>query len=122
MAVQTNDIQPGPYSRFRTLSLMNVAQTVKAGPGRIYEVIIFNAAAATRFVKFYDKATAPTVGTDVPVYTLEIDAKPNGQFSIISDMGWEFVNGIYVAATNVAADNDNTAPTALDIILHVQYK
>src|SRR5690242_4134795 len=43
------------------------ATNIKASAGQVYGYDIYNNNAAVRFVKFYNKATAPTVGTDTPI-------------------------------------------------------
>ena len=39
---------------------------VKASAGQVFGWYLFNAAASTRYVKFYDKASAPTVAATIP--------------------------------------------------------
>ena len=84
------------------------ATLVKGSAGTLYGVTASNTGAAAAFVKFYNKATAPTVGTDVPVLTLAIPAGgtlPNP----IGGLGHRFTTGIAMAITNLAADSDTTA-------------
>jgi len=91
----------------------------KAAPGYLQMITGLNAAAAVRYIKFYDKATAPVPGTDVPVMTVALPATT--AFSILVG-GLAFVNGISYGLTVLAADNDATAVTAADILgLNVMY-
>jgi hypothetical protein len=39
---------------------------VKASAGQVYSLFVSNINAAVRYLKLYNKASAPTVGTDVP--------------------------------------------------------
>src|SRR5581483_5493004 len=50
------------------------ATSVKASAGRLYQIHLCNTSAALKFVKFYNKASAPTVGTDTPVATYPLAA------------------------------------------------
>ena len=81
-----------------------------AAAGTLEELALFNTTAAAIYVKFYDKATAPTVGTDAPAFTLQIPA--NGSVIIGSSLGKPFANGIGYGITGAAADSDTTAVTA----------
>ena len=78
-----------------------------------------NNAAASRAVKFYDKASSPTVGTDIPKRTVIV---PAGQTFVAEfRRGKTFQSGLWVSVTVNAADADATAPTAGDIILTVDF-
>jgi hypothetical protein len=79
-----------------------------------------NTAVAARFVKFYDKATAPTVGTDIPKRTVQVPA--SGQVAASFWRGILFKLGLWVSVTNVATDADNTAPTAGDVLVTVDWQ
>lgn len=99
------------------------ATSMKASAGRLATGRVANThATAWRYLKFYNKASAPTVGTDVPVHTLAI---PPGQSISLLDLcgnyGISFATGIAYAITGAAADNDTTAIGAGDVILTAQY-
>ncbi len=81
---------------------------------------ITNTAAAARSVKFYDLAAAPTVGTTVPKRTVTVAAGSSLTIDFIR--GKFFKAGLWVAVTVNAADTDNTAPTAGDVLLTVDYQ
>src|SRR2546423_1957505 len=46
------------------------ARVIKASPGSIYSIQLFNHSAVPCYFKLYDKATIPVVGTDEPVKTI----------------------------------------------------
>lgn len=95
------------------------ATLVRAGAGRVYEINGQNASAAVVYLKLYDKATAPTVGTDVPAYTLACAASGPFRFDL---GGFQFALGIGYGLTTVAADNGTTALTAADVLgLNIAY-
>ena len=62
----------GVCHRLLSAAATTNATSVKATPGVVKRVIGTSKAATDRFLKFYDKATAPTVGTDVPIMTILI--------------------------------------------------
>ena len=47
---------------------------IATGKRVVYSLAVSNANAAVRYVKLYNKATAPVVGTDVPVATFALPA------------------------------------------------
>ncbi len=76
--------------------------------------------ASARYVKFYDKASAPTVGTDSPKRTILVPASGHVQASF--PRGILFALGLWVSVTTVATDADNTAPAANDVLVTVDYQ
>lgn len=97
------------------------ATLVKNAPGRLFRLIGRNNAAAIRYLKLYDKASAPTVGTDVPVLTLPLAASANFDIAF-GELGHHFATGIGYALTVNGADADTTALTAADVLaLNVIY-
>lgn len=90
------------------------ATSVKASAGTLYGITCSNAGAAAAFVKLYNKASAPTVGTDVPVITIPIGA--SGVVSLnLGELGHRFATGIALAITNLVADTDTTAVAAAQV-------
>jgi hypothetical protein len=96
------------------------ATSVKASAGKLIGYYLSNANAAVRFVKFYNKASAPTVGTDTPVLSLMIPA--GGAANLDSACGIDFGTGIAFATTTGAADSDTGAVAANEIIVNLWYK
>lgn len=97
------------------------ATSVKASAGAIGEIFAFNTSASTKFLKLYNKASAPVVGTDVPVITIPIAPSAESNFRISDMGGMRFTTGIAFAITAAAADNDTTAVAAGDVITGIQY-
>ena len=96
------------------------ATSVKASAGTVYSVTASNINAAIRYLKFYNKASAPTVGTDVPVITIPIPA--GGAINIpFGTTGHRFATGIALAITTGAADSDTGAVEANEIKVATAY-
>jgi hypothetical protein len=87
------------------------AGTVKAAGGNLLEIALSNPTATPAFVKIYDKASAPTVGTDVPVITIPLDANSAKAFEF-GAYGKRFANGIAIAVTGAIAATDTTNAVA----------
>lgn len=75
-----------------------------------------NTGAAAAYVKLYNKATAPVVGTDVPAMILVVPAAVSGVPGVatlpIGFSGFRFALGLGIAITGAAADADTTAVAA----------
>lgn len=67
--------------------------------------MVGNNGAGNAYIKFYNKATAPTVGTDVPFATFLIPPSRNVEI----ELDYGFSLGLGYAITGAAADNDTTA-------------
>jgi hypothetical protein len=99
------------------------ATSVKASAGQVYGIQVFNSNAAIRYLKLYDKASAPTVGTDVPVKVIAIPGNTAGAGVVAPiSIGAAFSNGIAFALTTGAADSDTGAVAANEIIVNLDYK
>lgn len=96
------------------------ATLVKGSAGTLYNIGASNTGAAAAFIKLYNKATAPTVGTDVPVLVLVVPAGGNVDFDL-GPMGHRFSTGIGMAITNLAADSDTTAIAASQVKVLTSY-
>jgi hypothetical protein len=80
-------------------------------------------ATVAAYVKLYDKATAPTVGTDTPKMTILVPLAGSVVLTLSEvGEGIDFANGIGIGATTGAADNDTTAPTANNVIANIFYR
>jgi len=76
------------------------ATSVKASAGTIAVLQVSNINAAGRYLKLYNKASAPTVGTDTPVMTIYLP--PNSNQSIAAAQGLRFSTGIaYALSTGI---------------------
>ena len=107
-----------------TASIVNSAATtnatvVKATAGTVYAVAVSNINAAARYLKLYNKATAPTVGTDVPVITIPIPA--TGVVNVQWEKGLRFGTGIGLAMTTGATDADTGAVAVNEIKSTISY-
>lgn len=96
------------------------ATNVKATAGKIGNLVVTNLTTTTKFLKLYNKATAPTVGTDIPVLTYPL--LPEETIDLFtSGLGLSFATGIGYAITGALADADTTAIGANEIIINMQY-
>lgn len=100
------------------------ATSVKGSAGQVYTIYAHNINAAVRYLKLYNKATAPTVGTDTPVMTLPIPGNTAGAGFVLDTggMGIVFGTGIALALTTGLADADTGAVAANEIVVNILYK
>lgn len=85
---------------------------VKDAPSVLSGFLLTNLSAAAKYVKIYDKATAPVLATDTPVATIALPAGAVATFPV--DLG--LTKGFGYAITGAAADDDATAVAANDVI------
>jgi hypothetical protein len=107
---------------FRILSAATTnATSIKASTGVLYGWSIQNTNASQRYVKLYNKASAPTVGTDTPVMTLLIPGASAGAGNNLAGIAINFSTGIALATTVNPADSDTTAVALDDLIVNLFY-
>jgi hypothetical protein len=86
---------------------------VLTGTSGLHAFYATNTGATPAYVKLYNKATAPTVGTDVPAMVLPIPAAASGVPGVttlpIGHQGFRFALGLGIAVTGGAADTDTIA-------------
>jgi hypothetical protein len=95
------------------------ATSVKASAGNVFKIVGVQANAAARFLKLYNKASAPTVGSDTPIATLYLPPTTVNGGIFEFDFGAQplyFATGIAYALTTAAADADTGALTAADVV------
>ena len=97
------------------------ATSVKASAGQVGHMMVSNNHATNlAYFKLYNKASAPTVGTDTPVATIVI---PAARSVIIpfSAVGARFSTGIAYAITGGMAVSDTTAVAAAQVGISINY-
>lgn len=91
----------------------NNLTSVKASAGQLYDIDVFNTAAYDVFLKFYNKASAPVVASDTPVWTVPVKAGMG--YARTFPQGRAFSTGIAYAITKLQADTDATNVAAGDL-------
>lgn len=99
------------------------ATSVKGSAGQVYGWFCSNVNAAVRYLKLYNKATSPTVGTDTPVMTIAIPGNTAGAGCTVEfTNGIAFGTGIALALTTEATDAGSTGVAASEIVVNLLYK
>lgn len=112
----------GGLTPSQTISAASTNSTnVKASAGVVGLVTVSNINAAARYLKLYNKATAPTVGTDTPVQTYLIPAS-SVQHIPIPEKGIAFSLGIGFGLTTGVAASDTGAVSANEHVVNIGYK
>jgi hypothetical protein len=92
---------------------------VKASAGQVYSISGFNATTYNVYFKLYNKASAPTVGTDSIFWQMGIPA--GGGFTISFPTPLTFGSGIGFGITKANTAADTTATLASDCTVNIQY-
>jgi hypothetical protein len=91
-------------------------QLVQSGTSGLQALFASNTGAGAAYVKLYNKATAPTVGTDTPAMLITVPAAVAGVPGSVEITpgfsGYRFALGLGLAITGGAADSDTTAVAA----------
>lgn len=107
-------VPPTPYF-VNSLATTNGA-LVLTGTSGVPALYATNTGATPAFVKLYNKATAPTVGTDVPEMIIPVPAAVSGVPGVAELSpgfnNYRFTLGLGIAITGGAADTDTTAVAA----------
>jgi hypothetical protein len=98
------------YQKFISATTTN-ATAVSSVPANISILHMENSGDGVRYVKLYNKASAPVVGTDVPFITIGIPAVSSSSFTLPALVGIDFSIGISFAITLGASDTDATPLT-----------
>lgn len=96
------------------------ATSVKASAANVGLLTAYNSGASTRYLKIYNKVTAPTVGTDTPVHTIPIPAGATINFPVPA-AGFRLWFGFALAITGGLADADTTAVGASEVVVNWEY-
>jgi hypothetical protein len=119
LVTQVPGTSPGStVSRVKSAASTN-ATNLKGSAGVVIGWALYNNTTTAKYFKFYNKATSPTVGTDVPFFTVIIPAQgtaslgAGNNFSI--DSGLPFSTGIGYAITGAITDADTTNTAADDV-------
>ncbi|QPD06456.1 hypothetical protein [Synechococcus phage S-SRP01] len=95
------------------------AAVIKSTAANFYGLSVMNTSATTKYVRFYSKATTPTVGTDVPIMVVAVPATSSKEIVYLPAL--RIGTGLGVAITGGAAATDATAVAAGDVQLLVSY-
>lgn len=100
-----------PY--FRNSTADTNGALILTGTGGLQAFYATNEGASVAYVKLYNKATAPTVGTDVPEMTIPVPAAASGVPGVatipVGFSGFRFALGLGISITRNAVHTDTTA-------------
>lgn len=114
----------GGFTPYRLVSAASTnATSVKASAGTLAAIVVSNVNAAMRYLKLYNLAVAPTVGTSTPVFIVPIPGNTAGAGAAIPlpPQGLNFTTGIAFALTTGLADADTGAVAASEISVSLAY-
>ena len=94
---------------------------VKASAGQVYGYTVTNSNTSARYLRFYNTAGSPTVGSTATYMAVMIPGS-GGVVVPIGSIGIAFGTGIAISLTTGAADTDTGSVAANEIKLTVFYK
>lgn len=114
-----------PFHRVSTAD--NNATSLSTKPGKLKSLIGLNVNTTTpRFVKFYDKATAPAPATDPVVCELPLPTSGNANGVAVTlpipPEGIQFYTGIAFVIVGGSSDTDNSSVGAGDVVISGSYQ
>lgn len=117
LAVNLASATTGGCTPGKTLSAASTNSTsVKGSVGTLCSLNVINTTPTVYYLKFYDKATAPTCNSDTVVQSLPVPANSSslggGVAAQLGPFGLAFTTGIGFCLTGAIADNDNTSAAA----------
>lgn len=133
MSSTTYNITPGRFSRelpvttqahFTSSTASTNATLVRGSAGSVFNIIIHNTHGGVGggnaiALRFYDKATAPVVGTDVPMIIIHVGPNTSKELNFTS--GITFKNGIAYSITDGDSLLDATPVSADGVQLYIGY-
>lgn len=106
-----------------TSAASNNATSVKASAGYLHSIFASNINASIRYLKLYNKASAPSPAADNALLVAVIPLPANGLPVAIQygDHPLEFTTGIAFALVTGASDTDNTSVAANEQFVSLGY-
>jgi hypothetical protein len=108
------------YKVYRNIDIDETPVLIKGGRTQLHGYFFYNNAVTVRYVKIYDKNTAPVLASDTPLMTIPVPAQGGANIEFIGGVILEL--GLGIACTTGVADNDVAAPSANDLITNILYK
>ena len=108
------------YDIYRNIDLSSTGILIATGPKMLFGYYIANESNSPIYVKFYDKATAPTVGTDTPILTLYIPAASAANQEFLG--GINIALGLGIGCTTGPTDDAVGGTSTNDLLVNVFYK
>ena len=93
---------------------------IKGSPGRLIGLSLYNTTASIRYLRLFNKASAPTLGTDVPVMIVAVGATSAANLFLTS-AGRSFSLGIGYAVTTDAPLLAATVAATNDVLVSIDY-
>lgn len=96
--------------------------SIKSSAGKLLAGVALNTNAAPRYMKFYNKSSAPVLASDVPIFVIPLLTNiPVCIADIVGITGFSFSSGITYAITGGLTDTDTAAIGAGDVILNLSF-
>ena len=133
MSSTTYNITPGRFSRelpvttqahFKSSTATTNETLIRGSAGSVFNIIVHNThsgggGGSAITLRFYDKATVPVVGTDVPMLIIHVQSNDSKEINFTS--GITFKNGIAYSITAGNSLLDTTPVSADGVQVYIGY-
>jgi hypothetical protein len=109
-----------PYSALSAAGIN--ATNVRSGFGYLIGWSIANTTNVARYVRLYDKASAPVPASDVPFFRLVIPPSDGKSEMVFSSSPIWLARGLAYDITAASPDTDTTAVSAGDVIVNLLFQ
>lgn len=97
-----------------------LAAEIKSSAGKVFGISAFNNTSSNKYVRLYNQTGSPA-NTDTANIVWRGILPASGGMNITFPKGRQFSTGIGIRFTGAVADNDNTALSANDLTVNVDY-
>lgn len=111
---------PAPTARRVRSAASNNLTSVKASAGCIHAIQVGSPSTGLKYLKIYDKASAPVVASDTPILTITVAASSSTPVNL-GPTGLACSSGIAFAIVAGEADTDSTNVAAGDVHATIIY-
>lgn len=111
----------GGWTPYSYISDGSDAALVKASAGQLGWLVVTNNNASACYLKFYNSASAPTLGSGTPILRFMVPGNTNG-FTVNLGAGAEFTTGISFGIVTGLIDSSGTSTAANEVLVNLGYK
>lgn len=111
LVASSTGLSGATYAPYYVTATAAAGQVIKGNPGNVFQITAWNTDTQPAFLKLFNKASAPTMGTDSAVWEAMVPA--GGSISVsFADVGLSFGTGIAVGFSGAQGAKDATALNA----------
>jgi len=95
--------------------------SIKSGRTKLYRYTLRNSTASAKYLKIFNKASAPVIATDTALLIETVIIPANGTASYLNPAGKEIASGLAYAITGALSETDTTNTAVDDVVGSFDY-